>query len=116
MGNVIIIAILVIIAVYAILSSRKHFKGEGGCCGGGGGDIAIKKKLENPKIGEYSIHIDGMTCDNCRIRVENAINKLDGVCAKVSLKKKQAIVSYDREVDKKEIIKAVQAAGYKAEG
>lgn len=115
MGNVIIIAVLVIIVVYAVVSSRKHFKGEGGCCGGGGGDIAVRKKLENPKIGEYIIHIEGMTCDNCRIRVENAINKLDGVYAKVSLKKKQAIVSYDREVDKKEIIKAVRAAGYKAE-
>lgn len=116
MGNVIIIAILVVIIVAAILSSRKHFKGEGGCCGGGGGDIAVKKELANPKIGEYVIHVDGMTCDNCRIRVENAINKLDGACAKVSLKKKQAVVSYDRQIDKEEIIKAVRAAGYQAEG
>lgn len=116
MGNVIIIAVLVIIVVYAVVSSRKHFKGEGGCCGGGGGDIVVRKKLENPKIGEYVIHIEGMTCDNCRIRVENAINKLDGVCAKVSLKKKQAVVSYEKEIDKEEIIKAVRAAGYQAEG
>ncbi|MBO5474083.1 MAG: heavy-metal-associated domain-containing protein [Lachnospiraceae bacterium] len=112
MANVIIIALLAAIAVYAVISSRRHFKGESGCCGGGGGDIAIKKKLEHEKLGEYVIHIEGMTCNNCRIRVENAVNKLDGVCAKVSLKKKQAVVSYDREVSKEEIIKAVRAAGY----
>lgn len=35
MTNYIIIAILAVIAVVAIRSSIKHFKGQGGCCGGG---------------------------------------------------------------------------------
>lgn len=42
MENVIIIAILVLIIINAINSTRKHFKGKGGCCGGS--SVKVKKK------------------------------------------------------------------------
>ena len=51
MANVIILAVLVVIAVYAVSASRKHFRGEGGCCGGAG-TVREKKKLNAPRIGE----------------------------------------------------------------
>ena len=35
MGNVIILAILLVMVVLAVNSGRKHFKGSGGCCGDG---------------------------------------------------------------------------------
>lgn len=34
MGNIIVILIIAVIAVFALRSSLKHFKGQGGCCGG----------------------------------------------------------------------------------
>ncbi len=33
MGNIIVIVVIVVIAFFAVRSSMKHFKGEGGCCG-----------------------------------------------------------------------------------
>ena len=35
-GTILVVCILVLIVVGAVISSAKHFKGEGGCCGGGG--------------------------------------------------------------------------------
>ena len=55
MGNVIIIAGLVLIIFFAGKSSIGHFRGEGGCCGGGSGEKPEKKKLEGKKIGEKII-------------------------------------------------------------
>lgn len=34
MGTLVIIAILVVIAAFAVRSAIRHMKGEGGCCGG----------------------------------------------------------------------------------
>ena len=42
MENYIIIAMIILAAVFGIRSSLKHFKGQGGCCEGG--DYKIKKK------------------------------------------------------------------------
>lgn len=53
MGNIIIIAILLIITAFAIKGTLKHFKGRGSCCGGDGcdgsccgGNVRPKKKGE----------------------------------------------------------------------
>jgi copper ion binding protein len=58
--------------------------------------------------------ISGMTCNHCVMRVEKAINSIDGVDkVKVSLAKGMAKVK--GEHSSQELIEAVQAAGYKAE-
>lgn len=54
----------------------------------------------------------GMHCDNCRRSVTNALNQIDGVSAEVNLKKKQAVVSYDRPVDQNSLKEAVESAGF----
>lgn len=112
MGNVIIIGILVIIVIFAVAGSARHFKGEGGCCGGGGGSIREHKELDAPKIGEKILKIEGMHCDNCRNRVERAVNKIDGVVCRVNLKKKTAKVSYSREIDDELLKSTVTKLGY----
>ena len=43
MANVIVIAILVIIAIFAVREAIKHNRGEGGCCGGGDAEKKTKK-------------------------------------------------------------------------
>ncbi len=112
MENLIIVAIVAAIVVVALLRTRKHFKG-GGCCGSAGNTIRDKKTLSEPKIGEKALTIEGMTCENCEIRVENALNRLDGVAAKVNWKKKTATVSYSAEVSDAELKAAVEQKGYK---
>lgn len=112
MGNVIIIAILVIAVGIGIWNSIKHFKGEGGCCGGGGGSVRESKELDAPKIGEKILRIEGMHCDNCRNRVERAVNKIDGAVCRVNLKKKTATVSYCREIDEELLKNTITKLGY----
>ena len=97
MTDAIIIAVLIIVLFVALQQVKKKLKG-GGCCSGGSTTIRDKKTLTEPKIGEKVLTVEGMHCENCEIRVENALNRLDGVLCKVNLKKKTATVSYSAEV------------------
>lgn len=58
------------------------------------------------------ITINGMTCEHCKARVEKALNGLEGVEAKVDLKKKQAAVTLSTAVDDAVLKSAVADAGY----
>ena len=42
--------------------------------------------------------LDGLHCESCEIKVENALNRIDGVLAKVERKKRRATVSFSKEV------------------
>ena len=74
-----------------------------------------KKKLKNI-IGQKRVQIEGMTCEHCKNRVENALNRLEGVSAKVNLKKKTAVVSMEKEVEDMQLQKAVEQAGQSFSG
>ena len=111
MGDAIIIVILLVVVTLALIRSRKHFKG-GGCCGSGSNTIRSHKKLSGPKLGEKVLTVEGMHCENCQARVENAINRLDGVVCKVNLKKKTATVSYSAEVSDALLKETVEKLGY----
>ncbi|MCC8060367.1 MAG: heavy-metal-associated domain-containing protein [Clostridiales bacterium] len=119
MGSAVIFVVLILIVVLALKGSRKHFRGEGGCCGGGDdikkSDIPVKK-LPGEKLGEKTVSITGMRCEGCVLSVTKAINRIEGASADVSLKKKRAIVSYDREISDEDIRAAVERAGYKVSG
>ena len=84
--TLLIIVILVLILIPAIRTSIKHMKGEGDCCGGPK-EKPIKKKISGPVLREVTVHIDGMHCQNCRVRIENHLNEMDGIVAKVNLNK-----------------------------
>lgn len=112
MENYIIIGVVIVILVVALLRVKKHFKG-GGCCGSGSNTIRSKKKLTEPKLGEKVLSVEGMHCENCEIRVENALNRLDGVACKVNLKKKTATVSYSAEVSDALLKETVEKMGYR---
>ena len=112
MDNMIIIVVLLVILVLALLRMKKHFKG-GGCCGSGSNTIRSTKKLTEPKIGEKVLTVEGMHCENCQARVENAVNRLDGVVCKVNLKKKTATVSYSTEVSDEALKNDIEKLGYK---
>ena len=107
----IILAILAVILILAVIRTVKHFKG-GGCCGSGSNTIRDKKTLTEPKIGEKLLTVEVMHCENCEIRVENALNRLDGVLCKVNLKKKTATVSYSAEVSDEVLKETVEKLGY----
>jgi copper chaperone CopZ len=58
------------------------------------------------------IEINGMTCEHCQARVEKVLNAINGVEAKVELKKKRAVVNLTREVDDQLLSDTVTEAGY----
>ncbi len=53
-----------------------------------------------------------MTCEHCQGRVEKSLNDIDGIEAKVNLKKNNATITYDKDIDDEVIINAVDEAGY----
>lgn len=114
MQNLIIIGILAVLLVVGIIYTVNHFKGKSECCGGGNTYVS-KKKLKNV-IAKKTFIVEGMTCENCKARVERYINDMDGVVGKVNLKKKELVVSMEREVSDDEIKAAIIKAGYEVIG
>lgn len=112
MGNVIILAILLVMVVLAVNSGRKHFKGSGGCCGGGG-EERPHKKLEAPAVGQRVLSVEGMHCENCQARIEKAIDRLDGVVCKTNQHKKTATVTFSQPVSDDTLKEIVEKLGYR---
>lgn len=112
MGDLLIVGILAALVVLAVLRARKHFRG-GGCCGSGGGTVRTHKKLRAPELGRRVLTVEGMHCENCQARVENAINRLEGVACRVDLRKKTATVSYSAPVDDEVLKQTVEKMGYR---
>lgn len=111
MEDIIIVVFLVVVVFIGVRASAKHLKGQGGCCGGSSTIKAPKKKLSKV-IAKKTIIIEGMTCKHCKNRVERCINNIDGVAAKVSLRKKVAIVSFEKDINVELIRTAIEKAGY----
>jgi copper chaperone CopZ len=113
-STIIIVIILVVVLFFAIKNSIPHFKGQGACCGGGDSEKAIKPKKLDKVIATKTLHVEGMRCNNCRIRVQNKLNGIEGVNAKVNLEKKTATVQLGRDISDEELITAVCSMGYEA--
>ena len=60
----------------------------------------------------WVLTVEGMTCDHCRARVEQALNALPGAAAQVDLNAKTATVTLTASVSDKQLTHAVEEAGY----
>lgn len=58
------------------------------------------------------MEINGMSCEHCSAKVEKTLNSIDGVKAKVNLKKKTATITLEEAIDNSVLSKAVENAGY----
>ena len=112
----IICLVLVVIIIFAIKSYMRRMST--GCCGGTAQPSVkkIKVKDKNPANYKYSctLKIDGMSCAACAARVENALNTMDGVWARVDLMKGQAQVLMKSKIsaDRCEYSQMLKKAGY----
>jgi len=111
MINAIIIAIILVFVILGIKESQKHFRGEGGCCGGASAKPA-KKRLRNKVKHIYVLRVDGMHCQNCVNAVTRIINDYEGASGKVSLRKGQASIRCDRDIDIEKMVEDIQKRGY----
>ena len=111
-SNVIIFLVIAIIFIIALKNTITHFKGEGACCGGGSKGKLIKPKKLDKVIAVKKIKISGMKCENCSRRVQNALNSIDGINAKVKLSRELAIVKLGKDIDESVIEKTITDLGY----
>lgn len=113
MGTFIVVIVILIIAAFAFRSSLSHFRGEGGCCGGSDKPKKNRKKRLKKVLNEkYIVQVDGMHCKACAIRIENAINSVDGVVADVNLSKHTAQIRTDHKIEISDIIEIIELEGY----
>jgi copper chaperone CopZ len=61
---------------------------------------------------EKTAMIKGMSCSHCAARVEKALNKIEGVEARVDLESRSAKLHLTKEVSDKTIKEAVEAIDY----
>ena len=71
-----------------------------------------EKVLTKPVIRECTLVIKGLCCEDCAIRVENALNELPDVLASIDWQTKRALVRCSAEVADKTLIRVVEKKGY----
>jgi len=63
---------------------------------------------------QLDLAISGMTCGACALKVEKALNQIDGVTATVNFATESARITTSSEVSTERIIARVEEAGYGA--
>ena len=67
------------------------------------------------ELSHAELEVAGMTCRSCAARIENTLNRLDGVVASVNFATETATVAYDPDrADVDHLVAAVAATGYTA--
>lgn len=110
MENIIILAVFALCIAAAVPVALRHFKGQGGCCGGG--NIKAPKKHLSNVLYRKTFTVKGLHCAQCKARVEEAVNDLNGIMGKVNLKRKTLTVFYNQEVEDQILAAAVARVGY----
>lgn len=113
-------AILLIIILVAAFFAARHmirsFSGDGSCHGGGSGKKAKAVEVEDTDESHYpyseDLQIGGMSCENCVVAVEGAINSIDGMWGRVDLETKTAHILSKNPIDDEAVNTAVREAGY----
>lgn len=109
------IVILVLMVIWAVWHIREKRKKGGGCCGEHEETVKrvpVADKDRNHYPLKRVIRIGGMTCENCARRVENALNAIPGVWAKVDIGEKRAVVLMKGRIEDTVLKRAVSSAGY----
>ena len=106
--NIIILVLVVAVVAIGIWSTVRHFRGKGGgCCGGG--DYKPRKKKLSHVAGQKTFQVEGMHCEHCKVRVEEAVNDIKGAAGKVDLKKGLLTVSYTESLDDEQVKRKVES-------
>lgn len=113
--NVLLIVLVGLIIAFGLYKTISRSKQGSACCGKHEENIkrvgpSDRNKSHYPY--EAKADIMGMTCDNCAARVENALNKLDGIWASVSINSKKAKILSKEPIDISLIKNAIIKEGY----
>ncbi|WP_172956051.1 heavy metal translocating P-type ATPase [Rhodoluna limnophila] len=68
--------------------------------------------MSSAEVKSLDLDIEGMTCTACSRRVEKSLNKVAGVSAYVDFASEKAHLTLSAAVDRADLVKAVEDAGY----
>lgn len=112
----VIAAAIFAIAIILLISMMKKKLLHGGSCCGEHEAPEKRVKVADKNIKHYGHHyeinIEGMVCSNCATRVENALNKKEGIYAKVDLGNKKATIHSKRELTKGDVFEYLKELPY----
>jgi copper chaperone len=112
--DIVLILIIAAILFFALKGTMKHFNGESSCCGG---SVSDKVKVDDKNLSHYpynvTIETQGLKCEGCKTKVENALNSKIDVYAVADYKKNIVKVHMKNNLDDAELKKAIEDAGYK---
>ncbi len=119
MTTVIILCAIALI-IYAVYGTVQKFRGKAksSCCGTGE-TVSVKNVEDTDKSHypySYVLQIDGMMCSNCAANVENALNDMGDVWARVELGKHQAKVLAKHEKSGQDFAEALRKTSYTLSG
>lgn len=108
--------IIILLAVLAAAAAASYVKKlSSGCCGAGG-DKEKKILPQDTDISSYPylcrVGIEGMTCKNCAMRIENVFNKREGFYASVDFKNNTAEIRTKNPPTDFEIRSTIVGLGY----
>lgn len=117
MSDIIILAVLALILGLSLLKLKK--KGGTSCCSSGGYTLK-RRRVEDKNPRHYPISkrlaVEGMTCENCVIRVENALNFQPGAWAKADLKTGSVLLRLKSDIPEEELRALLKDVGYEMTG
>ena len=87
------------------MSDNRKTEPENRC--GAGCELNGSNSTNSKNIMKQEFKVEGMMCNHCRTHVENALNSIEGVTAKVTLDPPVASVESDREISREELQKAI---------
>ena len=117
MTSVIIVICAAALVVFAVWRTAQKFlgKSKASCCGSA--EAVSAKPVEDMDESHYPYHykltVSDMACSNCARNVENALNSVDGVWARVNLGRKEADVLSKQEHTKDDFANALSQTQYK---
>ena len=117
MGKALVVALLAAAIGFAAWRTLRRARHGGGCCGeheSSAPRAAVRDRDRRHYPYAVTLRVEGMVCQNCARRVENALNALDGAWATVDLGAKQARVRLKQPPDAAALCRAVRDAGYAA--
>ena len=115
MADMLLVVILGVAVVLAFLVARRRARQGSECCGTRE-EAPVRLRVQDRDKTHYpyatELAIGGMTCENCAIKVENALNGLPGVWATASIGTHAALVRTKEEPDEASMRAVVRKAGY----
>ena len=112
-STVIICGILILICIFSVRSYMKKLKN--GCCGSGGDSIK-RIQPQDREVEHYPYikraAVEGMTCKNCAIRIENAFHRQEGFLVQVNLRHRCAVVRSKQPISDDTLRMTIQRLGY----